>query len=1234
MGIKKSSGIKKSGGIVKSPIPSQEIMPPAAPPIEPALASIMREPDGPTGEPLPQGGFGTAIKGAYDMGNEAIGLAVKGFKSTVTPAYDRAIERLGGEPEGFAGRREQMLDKDVVQSALKLQDIEVGQAFEGRNYWHDVAGTFGSGALPILSGVAGFAVGGEKGGRGAAAVMESAQEQGFVMKELILNHGFTPEDAYKKSLLVFAANLPLNYVLDKWMFKGTPDKKFVKQLQSAGGAKAIAGLLASRFGKAAIQEPLQEPIQDIISTGVAEGELPPLKDLGYSALVAAPLGIIGGGTATVPHATKAVFGEYDQFDVIPGGKPLDADGTEITPEKSESPEVLDQWAQEATDGAAAAREAGDEAAAADLEKQASEFREKAYNNKSFEQMTPEERSSMPIEGVKFTELTSKLLRREITVDEFFSSLSQYTGKQAGAVSEGGIKLAERKMKAERKTVQQQNKGLPKDQRIPVPPKPTKKSAWHRAMLETLAPELLAEIQGEESLASVMSNSFKDKRRTISDITRHRKRSIMMNTLQRLGQTMELVRGRLEDGFVAEMNPALGVSGTKKGSKKAGVLGRAINMLPANTEAISFFEGERGDKLFKGLSEDQRAKMEMSAQLVRELLEKHRGRRDSMSQAFLGKEFKGLESYFPKVEKLASRLRHPLDRLEQVSRPFRHNAPEDDTGSTKLRSPREMHRTDSDLKHREWDAWKVMEDYIGDTARKAAYQPVVSASAGVELGMLAEADKARKEAKAALAHARKLEKDNDGSVETASEIASLEKEAVKLKSRALGLETSAQAITAVMQSSYNNVSFGFLNKAIKRGKTSTTDAAGNRDKRARSMVLADRGAAKLKRTFNRAKYKLNLPFILYRQWTSSGQAWGFEGVTLKDIAGSALQAIGSIAADTVRYDTKATKLSAGTYTGTIKSGTQGRMSREGESGMRKARLGKRGFWEALDNMTDAPTSYVEQVTGRFSAAVGDKVADRISWIDENGNEVIGLNAQMKNEFISDLIAMMQSEYHHESRAEILRNPILNAAIPAQSFALEMGHNLSRADNVHRVKLLSGMLVANLAYQFANNYRDLRDTEDMSEFAGLMFMSVLQTAAPWSNIVTGGGPSHGTLYTVSLGKDMWDVKSYVTKAFEEGRTEKERDIYLGKAANELVKNFMPTGGQVGRVIMAKVMVDQEFITKEEQLQASLTGWWTTASGRKYLRQITGNVSESDKEEKKDGSKRRSSRSSGRTTKRRTN
>lgn len=189
-------------------------------------------------------------------------------------------------------------------------------------------------------------------GTTTSAVLESAVEGGSSYEEAKAK-GMDEKSAKGAASKVFFANLPVNFILDKWMFNKIPVGKKITEIL-----------------KGSSQEGAQEAIQQIIQN-VAIDE-PALRGAGESALIgAATGGLVGGGKAVIEtaiekKATKESVSdqpvseertttiEEDLASVVPESKPVEIDPVKKEPvfvakEETKKQDVRDSWITEEKD---------------------------------------------------------------------------------------------------------------------------------------------------------------------------------------------------------------------------------------------------------------------------------------------------------------------------------------------------------------------------------------------------------------------------------------------------------------------------------------------------------------------------------------------------------------------------------------------------------------------------------------------------------------------------------------------------------------------------------------------------------------------------------------------------------------------------------------------------------------------------------------------------------------------
>jgi hypothetical protein len=795
------------------------------------------------------------------------------------------------------------------------------------------------------------------------------------------------------------------------------------------------------------------------------------------------------------------------------------------------------------------------------------------------EMSPARSSGVrsPIDGVPVSEQMSRYLNNEIDFRTYIKESASVDG-QTGKVSREALKEAADALKKENA---QRVAGGKKKKPI------TKQRIYAVAESKSVSPDVSSQVSA--GLPDVRLRETMDTRRTIRDVGDGELNTPIENNTQRLGEMAQLVRSKLNIDMASEARKVLEETGIKADSKQDIAMGKIVDQI-ANGESPAEFMAGRGKDIVaeatKGLPAEDVVKVVDGAARVREFLEEQRVLRDEINKGYLGAGFHGREGqgYLPKQEAKVPLLKNPVRRIMQETEPRQYQvrqdsgaSPQNPTGGAgprRIRSSREKQRSDSEMKYpREYRTHRVVEDYVGDSAKKLAYQPVISSTKGVVASIRDDIFRRKADAAELRKQAKEMEEiDPDIAKE-------MRDEADKINSPEVisGLKRTAEAVDGVMQASYNDIHYGITGKMIDKLSVSRPGMA----------VL--RGSRLGKNIFNMAKYKVNIPFIVLRQWSSSGQGLGIEpDVTPKDM----VKAIGKMwSADTAEINRE-------TYTGDRKYQRQGSMRHEATGVSGNATVRPRTAIERvagkLDEISDKPTNKMEEITNRYSAALGEIIADKR-----------GLTGRDKMDFISDITSRMQSEYHKEGMAEIRRNPVANFAVPAQSFSLEVFNNLRTSkSNVQRLKLIGGMAMTNAVYQFVNSYYKADRPEQAAMMAFEMALDTAGATFPGSSLVTGRGPSKGSLYPTALIEEvLGEMPSLVKKGMDETDQDKA-NIYYERAASVFAKNFVPGGGQISRAIMADVMLKRGIIPQEEVAQAAALGWWTTEGGKAYLRRMTGN------------------------------
>ncbi|MFH1290883.1 MAG: diguanylate cyclase, partial [Nanoarchaeota archaeon] len=284
------------------------------------------------------------FEGAKGAGIEEITAERKGLVEELKSETEHPLARMGksfakgitGTASGIGGALSAVGIKpvgDAITKATKALE-ENYLKIEDPTFLDQVVSGFGSAATFLVPGV-----GVMKGaqmlpvatkiaavlGTSAAAFIESAVEAGSTYNES-LARGKDENQARKDAGFTFVSNLPLNFILDKWMFNKFPE------------GKRITSAL-----KGASQEAVQETVQQVISS-LAQEELPTAQELGTSAGV----GLITGGTIGGAKVAPSVIKDIKKKVVAPTTTTEEAEttetitadvgGTTATEKKFETPE--------------------------------------------------------------------------------------------------------------------------------------------------------------------------------------------------------------------------------------------------------------------------------------------------------------------------------------------------------------------------------------------------------------------------------------------------------------------------------------------------------------------------------------------------------------------------------------------------------------------------------------------------------------------------------------------------------------------------------------------------------------------------------------------------------------------------------------------------------------------------------------------------------------------------------
>jgi len=261
----------------------------------------------------------------YNSEAEALQQDIKELNSIKTQLPERIgkgfAKGITGMPKGISGVVSALgfkkTGKDLNKAVEKFEENYLH--VHDPNFIDKLSAGFGSGATFLIPGLGVIKGAGALGastklaamlGTTFSAVLESMIEGGSTYNEAI-SKGKSHEEARKSGAITFGVNLPLNYVLDNWIFKSMPEGK----------------RLSASF-KGATSEASQEAVQNIISS-FAQGEMPDLKETLESAAIG---GITGGAMA----GAKAVVEDTAPIVSVPteaGVAPIVPEVTpEVTPE--------------------------------------------------------------------------------------------------------------------------------------------------------------------------------------------------------------------------------------------------------------------------------------------------------------------------------------------------------------------------------------------------------------------------------------------------------------------------------------------------------------------------------------------------------------------------------------------------------------------------------------------------------------------------------------------------------------------------------------------------------------------------------------------------------------------------------------------------------------------------------------------------------------------------------------
>ena len=633
----------------------------------------------------------------------------------------------------------------------------------------------------------------------------------------------------------------------------------------------------------------------------------------------------------------------------------------------------------------------------------------------------------------------------------------------------------------------------------------------------------------------------DKRRTIQGIGGGKLDSPIERHTQRLGELAEQVNLKLANEMKGEAGVALKEAGIKPGSKESSAVGRVLDIFENGTSVADFIGTKDAQEILSGIKPERHGDVMRAASDLRDQFLNHWEIRNSISETYRGKGVGKRPAYFPKVEASYS-WRNPRKKIEKATRPRKYSRSRDGSQVSEVTDIHERFRTDKPVE-RDYDVYNVIDSYIGKTADRVGNQIAVKSG-----------------------------------------------EAVAISLEAAGHQSSADALRRVMQASYAGRSHG-INKAIENVLGSSRFGMG-----------VEGSARWTKQQFNHAKYTFNIPFMVARQWTSSGLMSSMPDISPKMVA----ETMGEM------WGKEASKLYGATYTGQMKSQRRSGMGSEGRGGsVTDAVTMQRGKSERVIDFAQKPTSKVEEMAGRFSAVLAAKIAKKQ-----------GMSPEASLRFVSDAIAKTQSEYHNASRAEILKNPVLNVLVPAQSFSVEQLNNIieiyspnvglnhyttPKAKHAAMARMFATMALMGTAYEYLNSHADWNDPAEATKGAAAHLGKVGASFLPGSSMVVPGGPSDGQLYPYALVEDSAKALAYAWNGD------------MARAFGQIGKDLVTGGAQANRAIATDRYIRLGVLDESERLQGSTMGWWTTESGNEYLRKMKGLGENGDQKKKRERKKR---------------
>jgi hypothetical protein len=570
---------------------------------------------------------------------------------------------------------------------------------------------------------------------------------------------------------------------------------------------------------------------------------------------------------------------------------------------------------------------------------------------------------------EWTNKIADLANGRSTVDEWLDWAEANQRKVAGAVNEQALARARDNLLLE--NAERASRG---EREIEI----TDGSVYWRALKDAApADARLAADLGEVS--GVKARHTLDYRRHAQAADGGKLDGPVQRWYQRMRELVEMADVAAANEIAGEFQEAIGRHGVERGSaesRAAGIILHTIRGQKGATPSDALSNLKVQDALAE--TANPRAAIDFATE-IQGLMLKNWTRRDRARRLFVGRGMGKIEGgYVPQVRR-GSRLvdvrttEQAKDWLLEFTEPKKQRDPSPFDGQSEfakfspseILSGRNRHRTESIPESKlEMDLVKLVENYANDTSSSIVNQAGLSVGKSIEAYFKSRAMSLQSEINRAI-------KDNrpDSEIEG-------------LREQQANLVTTSDTMGKLNQLSYNDINWGVL-KSIQDSVRGTRPGA-----------AAYKLAAINKQVFNRARYTLNVPFMVLRQWTSLGLLAAFPEIKPADLVVAFHDALNPRGASGQIY--------ANTYTGRAKGLGVGQMYSEGANAAlsRGVKIGRGKGARAVakaDQIAGMPTGAVESFTGRYAVAVGEMIASRL-----------GLTGRVRQDFLSDIVAKTQSE----------------------------------------------------------------------------------------------------------------------------------------------------------------------------------------------------------------------------------